>query len=164
MSVLKGLSSYCGTLNGLNVISIEYLPVQDVADSYRRLVRQSVYQQLDQIPLASGAWLKAYAVREQQRWDERGQRTAHGVYYRQSVTAILPNLRPAVSAEMNYMASMEFLLRIKDQSGQYWILGTLETPYTFISQGTTGQNGSLKHHRVTFASESRIKSPAILVP
>ena len=91
-------------------------------------------------------------------WSENQNITQQGKYYDKVVTGILPNMMPEVLLELERMANHNYLIRLQDIDGRYWILGTLEQPFEFFADGTTGQNGSLKHHAIRFEAKTLRKA------
>jgi hypothetical protein len=154
---LLGLQYYCeGNLSGL--VKIEYVPADWVdQSSYKAIVTASNNWQYD-IQFTQGGWMTAPVISNGRNWSENQNRTKQGKYYNKTVRAIVPNLRIEVLGELERMANHCYLLRLEDVEGRRWILGTLEQPFEFFADGTTGENGSLKHHSIRFEAQTLRKA------
>lgn len=160
--MLEGIGTFqCGLSNIPGLIKLEYLPTAGINKSiYQQLISSAWNWQID-VPLISGfGWLtmQAQARQDKQLWTENQTRDLQGKIFTQTVTAEIPNLLPAVSRTMDRTADYRFLLRITDKAGQKWILGTLANPFEFLSDGTTGTVGALKHHAIQFSAITKHKA------
>lgn len=160
--MLEALGTYqCGESNQSGLIKLEYLPTAWVDNAaYQQLISSGWNWQID-IPITTGNnWLtvNVQALREKQLWNEDQRRDLSGKYYIQTITAQVPHLKPTVSKTMNDTADYRFLLRLTDRNNQKWIIGTLQDPFDFKAKGTTGGNGSLKHHAIEFKAITKRKA------
>ena len=69
------------------------------------------------------------------------------------VSGSTPKLLVAVEEQFEQMPNYQYLLRLKDQNGNYWKLGTLETPFTFSVTSTSGNNSQRNGYQINFQSE-----------
>lgn len=158
MSQLIGLADFCGELNISGLLTIEYVPTAWVDEVTFEERISPIYNMQQDLRFRQGGWLKAGILPTKRIWREDQQTSKQGVSYDQFVNCIAPNLRPSVAGELRKMANYRYLLRLKDTNQQKWILGTIEQPFDFVSKGTTGENGSLKHHALEFKSKTRHKA------
>ena len=163
MSNLKGLHHFCAMNNPSGLIKIEYAPINDIDTNSFEEIRSSSNNWQYNILFLQGGWLKANILPTRRLWRETQSRNKQGKYYNQMVRAIVPNLIPDASGELDRMADHRFILKIEDIAGRPWILGTLNQPFEFTVDGTTGENGSLKHHTINFKSKS-LRKAAGFVP
>lgn len=163
MNDLTGLSEFTGQLNIPGLITIEYVPVAWVNLSYLA-VAHSPFKPITEVPLTKGDWLKAPTLIGKRLWTEKMKRTKQGISHEQLVTAIVPNLSPEGALELERMVYHRFLLRLKDANGVGWVLGTLETPFQFFIEGTSGDDGTRKQHRIRWQSETKRKAIGFIPP
>lgn len=159
--MLTSLGTYqCSLNNQSGLIKIEYVPTAWVDQAaYLRIVSDGWNWQQD-VPLSTGSWLEVQAKTtiDKRIWNERQVTDLQGKYYNQTINATIPNLLPSVAKVMDQTADYRYLLRLTDVNGQKWILGTLDTPFQFTAEGTTGASGALKQHSVRWESETRHKA------
>jgi hypothetical protein len=155
---LQGISNFCGLENQGGLIRIDYVPTAWVdADAWEPIVSAAWNWQYD-VQFTSGGWLTALVLPTRQLWDERQGRGDQGRYYDQAVKAVAPGLRPDVAKEFDEMAQYRFLLRLWDQNNQPWLLGTLETPFDFSADGSSGETGGLANHAIRWESRTPRKA------
>lgn len=154
MNQLQGISNFCGLPNPSGLIKIEYAPIRWIDPSSFEPILSNAYNWQYNILFTQGGWLKAYVLADKKVWKETQRNTKQGPNYEQQVRAVVPNLRVEVAGELNRMAHERFLLKIEDVAGRLWILGSLETPFDFLNEGTSGESGGLKHHRIRFVSQT----------
>lgn len=150
--MLNGLQSYCG-INLSGLLQIQYAPVSWIdLNTYRPIINTSNNFQYN-ILFNTGDWLSAPILSKSGKWVENQNRSIQGKYYDTVVSGIMPNMNAAALLEMQQMADYEFILKLEDISGRSWILGTPNNPFLFSSSGTSGDNGSLKHHAIQFEAK-----------
>lgn len=153
---LKAIESYCGNLNIPGLITLEYAPTTWVDQSAYDPIISDLYNFQTDILFNTSGWLKMPLLPMKQLWRERQRSSNQGNYCQQTVRAIIPNLRAAVTGEFERMKTFRFLLRLSDANGRKWLLGSLESPFDFSVTGTTGEkNGDLAAYEVTFESETK---------
>ena len=131
---------------------MEYAPTDWIdPDSFEPIVSAAWNWQPD-VGFTEGGWLEAYVLPGRRLWNERQRNSDQGKHYEQEVRAIVPNLIPTAAGELDEMADYRYLLRLTDQEGRPWLLGSLESPFDFTADGTTGESGQLKHHAIRFSS------------
>ncbi len=152
---LIGLSSLCKTnLAGLQ--SVEYLPTTWIDRSAYEYILAGNYNWQATIPISNGDWLKAPLVVYQNLWSEVHKPDKHGGYYDQTVNGQLAGWTPAATNELQKMENHTFLLRLTDKEKQQWILGTLEHPFRFTGNSSTGRKvGNFKGHNIRWYSKTR---------
>lgn len=152
---LQSITEYCSQLNPPGLITIEYVPIGWVDSvNYERIVDSARNWQYDISLLGGATWLKAPVIRQGRLWDERPQTNEQGTAYEQIVSGITPKLRPAVTDQFEQMERMFFLLRIKDKSGQYWLIGTFDHPLAFSASATSGSGTSRNEYALTWSNPS----------
>ena len=158
MSQLIGLGEYCGQTNFSGLLEIEYVPTEWVDHSTYEYIVNSSFNWQYEIQFVQGSWLKAYALPTSKIWEENQQRNNQGPFYDQSVQAVIPKLKPSVSGEFDKMPQYRYLLRLTDRNNTKWILGTLENPFEFSSNGSVGGDGSLNNYSISFRSQTPKKA------
>lgn len=136
MSSLIGLENFCGKKARKGLIKIEYATLADIDTGRWSDIRSVANMHTTDIHFHSGQWHWAYVLPIRKIWRENQKDTKQGTTYDQLIQGIIPDFNPAGSAELDKMAKHQFILRIKDGSGQYWILGSPEYPFRFQSSGT----------------------------
>ena len=161
-SNLNGLGKYCSKINQSGIIKLEYAAITDIDRSAWSPLRSSNNNHSTDIVFNSGGWHAIKILPTKKIWRETPRSTKQGITYDQSIRAILPGLQPSASGELERTATHRFILRINDISGQPWILGSPERPFSFQCTGTTGENGSLKHHVIEFSAISLRKAAGFI--
>jgi len=140
--ILQGISTFCVGLNRDGLIHLEYAPISWInQSSYERIVSATYNWQYD-IPFNQGGWMLCPLLPTNKLWTENGKSTKQGPYCDQKVEGIIPHLRPEVSGEFTSMVNLTFLLKLTDRNNKKWLLGSLDSPFQFFNDGTTGTNGS----------------------
>ena len=154
MSNLAGISAFCGGANVAGLQKIEYAPIDNIDEAAyeERISEYGNWQKA--VPFQVGTWLELFAVPNDRIWNEEMKRTSGDKYYDQSIDLIVPNLKPEVSIEFERMAYRRFVLKLTDQDGKPWMIGTLGAPLDFFDVGTTGKSGQLKHYRIRFTGQT----------
>ncbi len=149
---LLGLSEYCGGEKAPGLILLEYLPIAWInTTQYMKLI-SSGWNWQQTIPLTEGSWLTAYSLPVKRGWSEKHRRSKQGKHFNQVVKAVVPHLLPSVQQEFDEMDQHEFIVKGETRDGQKWMIGTLEYPLSFRSDGNSGEIGSgLKGHVIEFS-------------
>lgn len=149
---LMSIANFCGP-NIPGLYSIEYVETTRVdADVYRRGVQD--HQWVTGIPFTSGTWLKAPVYyRPDQLWTQTPRETPQGRSYVNTVQGDTPLLRVEADAVLEEMANHAFILRLRDRNDNYWLLGTLETPFYFTSSSSTGSSNQRGGYQIQWQSE-----------
>lgn len=150
---LQSISEYCSQLNPPGLITIEYLPTAWIdSANYERIVNSSRNWQYD-IPLVvGGEWLTAPVIRDGRIWDEQPRTDAQGTAYEQIVSGITPKLRPEVTDQFEQMDGYTYVIRLKDKTGQYWLIGTLANPLAFVASATSGSGSRRNEYSLRFSN------------
>jgi len=155
MSQLTSIINFCGTPNLGSLQRIEYALVAQIEEDSFAPIISGDYNWQKEIFFSEGDWLIMPVLPTKRRWEEKGNRGKHGPYYEQLVNATMPNLRPAVSGELDRMAHRKFILRLTDRNGRKWLLGSPSSPFLFQVLGTTGDsNAGLNSYAIRFYSKS----------
>lgn len=156
---LIGLSSFCGELNLSGLVTIEYVPITWVNVPAYHTANIYPLNHLSNVPLLSGkVWLKAPSLQGKRIWNEEQEDTEQGIFYAQSVNLIIPGMKPEGAKEIENMGYHRFLIRLKDVSGVYWVMGNLETPFRLSASGTTGEGGGRKQHTLSLVCQTKRKA------
>lgn len=155
---LQGLDKYCSELNLSGLLTIEYAPLRHLDLSAWSPIRTINNNHQFSVIFETGTWLKAKVLPNKKLWSENQRVDKQGTSYDQQVRAILPGLKPAGNGELERMSQHRFILRVKDKSGQFWILGSPQYPFFFRTTGTTGENGGLNHHTLIWTSSNPRKA------
>lgn len=149
----QSISSFCAS-NLPGLLTIEYAPVAWIdTDAYLRRVANQVWQ--SGVPFSEGTWLQLPILdRKDHIWTQSQRTSSQGPSYQQQVSGLTPKLRVAVENEFAKMALVPFLLRLRDRNGNYWKLGTVESPFYFTTNGTSGGGGQRNQYEVTFQAET----------
>ncbi len=148
---LNGLSHYCPTSNRGGFHTLEYAPIHWISSNAFEPLATAQGNWLYNILFTTGTWLKAPLLPKKRAWDEQSRSNAQGPWYAQQLEANTPKLRPTVTAELERMEKMRFLLKIEDKNGQPWILGSLEAPFEFKADASTGNSGDLNYYALRFS-------------
>ena len=70
-----------------------------------------------------------------------------------AVSGNTPKLLVEVDEQFEQMPNYRYLLRLKDRNDKYWLLGTLETPFTFSVSSTSGSNQQRNQYNISFQAE-----------
>jgi len=151
---LQGLSAYCDiNLPGLR--AIYYAPVAWVnTNTYERIVTSAGNWQYN-IQFTTGDWLALPVLPQGRTWTEQEDRSLQGKFYEQQLTAVTRPLSPAASRELDEMSNHRFLLKVLDRNAQWWLLGTMETPFDFSASAASGEErGGLSSYSIRFESQT----------
>jgi len=122
-------------------------------DAYLRRVANQVWQ--SGLAFSEGNWLQLPIFdRRDHVWTQNQRNSVQGPNYEQVVAGITPQLRVEVEDQFAKMALLPFLLRLRDRNGNYWKLGSLESPFYFTSTATSGGGGQRNQYEITFRSET----------
>lgn len=149
MSQLNGISSYCSEPNRAGVTLIEYVPTDWVNRAATEQHYSSEYA-LPTVVLSQGSWLTVPFLPRKKQWTETLNRSNQGEHAQINISGTTPKMRPAVNAEIMAMRGRRFLVRGTDANGQQWLLGTLEHPLQFLSDGKTDAVGGSNNYRLRF--------------
>ena len=149
---LQSIATYCGS-NLPGLYTIEYAPTTWIdADVYRQRLNAHVWASL--VSFATGDWLQLPVLDRREQLCTQDQRdTAQGRSYVNQVTGVTPKLRVGVDEQFEQMDDYGYLLRLRDRNGNYWLLGTLETPFYFSVTSTSGGGSNRNQYEITFQSE-----------
>lgn len=160
MAELTSISNLCGTANLGGLQWIEYVPTTWVDASAFNTLVDDAGMRLDDVTLLEGkSWLRMPALAQRRLYKSNSRRTSQGKMYRQEVNGVTPMLTHEASLMMGYMMDYRYLLRMRDRNGQYWVLGTLESPFDFDHSETSADETGLNAYEFTWESES-ITKPA----
>lgn len=146
---LQSISSFCGS-NPPGLLTIEYAPLRWIdTDVYiRRVVAQSW---LSSIPFSEGQWLQLPVfAREDHLWTQTQQNSPQGPAFAQVVAGVTPQLRVAVEDQFAQMDREPFILRLTDRNGQQWKLGTVEYPFYFTANASSGSGTQRNQYDIEF--------------
>lgn len=149
---MQSITDYCG-VNIPGLYTIEYASVTTIdADVYRQ--RLVGHAWVSGIPFETGTWLSAPVfLRSDQLWTQTARESEQGRSYVNRVSGTTPRLRVEADEQLEEMANHPFILRLKDRNGNYWLLGTLETPFYFRASSTTGSNAQRGQYDLVWESE-----------
>lgn len=149
---LQSISNFCGS-NIPGVYSIEYAPTAWIDTSfYQPQLDGHVWTGI--IAFTTGNWLRMPVFyRPDQLWTQEQSDSQQGRSYQNTVRGTTPQLRVAVDAQLEQMPNYQYLLRLQDRNGNYWKLGTLETPFTFSCRSTAGNNSQRNQYEMNFQAE-----------
>jgi hypothetical protein len=148
---LQSISTFCSS-NIPGLYSIEYAPTTLIdADVYRQRIDGHVWD--SGVPFSSGGWLSFPAFyRPDQLWSQTQRDSTQGRSYDNVVSGSTPSLRVEVDEQFAQMDDYAYLLRLKDRNGKYWLLGTLENPFYFLVNSSSGSGGSRNGYDFEFTS------------
>lgn len=150
---MNGIASFCGQNVG-GYRTIEYLPLAWVDRNSFDVYLNDSYEQIANVNIVTGDWLKAAVVADRRLFSETMQQGPHGVSFKGVVEGYVNYHSPALIQELNEMRGHEFLLRMTDGDGQQWLLGTLDHPFRFTFNVIGGERVTdFKHVLIRFESE-----------
>lgn len=153
---LQSLSNFCGALNLAGLLQLEYAPTDWVNSTQFERILSDGYNFQKDIVFNTGGWLTAPVLPSKQIWNETERPNNQGSYYKQNINVIVPQLRSEVSGEFLKMKTHTYILRITDANSRKWLIGSLESPFIFRRNGTTGKkNGDLANYELTFDCETK---------
>lgn len=155
MPELTSIETFCGVPNPSGAVTIEYIPTTWVNDEVYEEIITANHELDGGVPLATFDWLRLPLIPSGEPWRETPQRSVQGPSYVQQVQGVTPRLRHAVTGEFEAMAEYCFLVRLKDRSGQMWLIGTPESPLSFSASAEVGADqGGLNHYRIEFTGQT----------
>lgn len=155
---ISNINNFCGVPNLAGLVKVEYAPVHWIFEpEFERVITDAGNWQYT-ITFTTGTWLTASVLPSGRLWTESPQNAQQGTFYRQEVRAIAPKLRPEVSAVMQRMEKMGFLLKLQDKNGNPWILGDLDHPFFFNAAASTGDDTGLNSYELSWVSETKYRA------
>lgn len=147
---LTTIEKFCGQANQAGLTLVEYAPI-DIIDpaSFNPLISSSYNWQQD-ISFSSGGWLKMPFLSKEDIWQENQKEQNTRPYYEQLLSGLTPNMRPEVNGEFQKMAKHRYIIRMKDQNGQTWLIGTLKNPLSFSAKASTGNRKGFNQYQISF--------------
>lgn len=149
---LQSLNSFCGELNKAGLVTIEYAPLNYIsADAWDELRTSSGNHQTQVIFQPGRDWLRASVLPRNRNWSENSSRSQQGQSYPQTISGIIPKLRPTVSATLERMEKIGYILRIIDRNGQPWLIGTPDERMYFRATAGAGDENGLNSYEITWS-------------
>lgn len=137
---------------------LEYVPLDEVdVAAFQEAILQDAYNQQD--PAGISSWHLLPYVQGSGSYTEDQTQNDQGVYFRNTITAILAADSPAVRGELNRMARRPYLLRLT-RGTQVLLIGTPEHPMRFESRFESGADGGdSRVHRLQWTGNTLTKAP-----
>jgi hypothetical protein len=144
------VNKFCGSANQAGLTLIEYAPIDNVDPASFVPIISATYNWQQDISFFSGSWLKFPILAKDDSWQENQKEQKAGTFYEQLFSGLTPNMRPEVNGEFQKMAKHRFILRLKDQNQQTWLIGTLDNPLRFSAKATTGNRKGFNQYQIRF--------------
>ena len=161
---LDSLNSFCNELNVPGLVTIEYAPVNWLSvDDWDEIRTTAGNHQTQVIFLPGRDWLRASVLPRNRAWSEGSSRSQQGQSYQQTISGITPKLRPSVTATLERMEKVGYILRIIDRNGQPWLIGTPEQRLYFQATADAGDENGLNAYDITWAGPT-VRRAAGYVP
>lgn len=155
---LSGISKYqAANLGGLK--TIQYVPIHWINTSILIDLVTDANNFLYSIPFSTGSWLTMPLIPSDDIWTENNTINASGPTFTQEISAILPNLRPSASIELEAMSNMRFIIRLTDKQDQEWLIGDPRIGLSFTYRATSGGTNGLNNYSIGFQGVTGRPSP-----
>lgn len=153
---LQSLSKYCGAINIPGLLNFEYAPTAWVdRNSYEQIISDDYNFQKD-ISFNVGGWLFAPMIPSKNIWNQKLRESKQGSFFQQRIKVIIPQLRQQVNGEFMKMKHYTYIIRLTDANGLKWLIGSLESPFVFANQSTTGaKNGDFANYELTWRCDTK---------
>lgn len=146
---ITSIDSYAPSLNAAGLIRVQYAPAHWIATSFWDRLRSGAGNHLNQVVFeADRDWLTASLLPTQRTWGENSQRAQQGQYYEQTVGGNTAMLRPAVTALLERMEKVGYVLRLVDRNAQPWLIGSPDQLLYFTAQASTSNESGLNAYEI----------------
>lgn len=144
--MLQALSDYCPTGMMPGIVTVQYVPTLWVNREIFRNIRTSANIHTQTVQLLQGNWLSLRLLPNNRLFTETSRLENGLPSYVQKVTGVTPSMRPGSTGVMAETTHYQFLIRLKDRKGNWWLLGTPDNPFTFSYEADTNTEG----YRISF--------------
>jgi len=138
-----------GDLNLPGLITIQYAPAHWIAIDFWEQLRSAAGNHQNQVVFQPDrTWLSATLLPTQRNWGEASQRSPQGQYYEQTIAGTTARLKPSVSALLERMEKVGYVLRLVDRNGQPWLIGSPGQWLYFTASAATGNQSGLNAYEI----------------
>jgi len=161
---LQSINNFCGAVNLPGLRTIKYAPLPWISTALWEQLRNTAGNHQYQVVFESGrSWLEATLLPRERAWEENSRHQPQGQYYPQQISGVTPKLRPDVTATLERMERVGFILLLTDRNAQPWLIGTPDTPLYFSASAGTADEEGFNNYELSWTA-STVRRAAGYVP